>query len=146
MYFDRYSWDSAWAVGLALTAVIPWNLRAAGAAAIVTLIALAFFDVSSLSEYFSWNRTRWVAFDDLRARGVRIEQIEAGSEPFNFYEIAPVTQKRRRQLLAQPPRPYLLAFRPLAGYRAIASYPFSNCFGTHRGEIWVLQRISGTSA
>lgn len=141
-YYDRYSLDSAWAVGIALPLIVPWEKRLARSIAAAGLIAIAIFSTLSVQEYFRWQRARWTAFHELRARGVAVAQIDGGAEAFGFYELAdaPVAVARR----GHPPREYTIAFRPLAGYTVVGRYPFSSFLGLRRGEIVALQ-LSGTS-
>lgn len=143
LYFDRYSLDSAWALVIVLPLVIPWQKRTARVAAIAALAVIAVFSTFGVQEYFRWQRARWAAFHDLRARGVAVTQIEAGAEAVGLYELvdAPLSVARR----GHPPRPYVIAFRPLDGYTIVARYPFSSFLGLRRGEIVALRRLSGTS-
>jgi hypothetical protein len=137
LYYDRYSLDSAWAVAIALPLVVPWQKRGARIAAIVALVAVALFSVLSVQEYFRWQRARWKAFDDLRARGVAVARIDAGAEAFGLYELAdaPLAVARR----GHPPREYAITFRPLPGYRVVATYPFRSFLGLRRGTIYILE-------
>jgi hypothetical protein len=148
IYVDRYAWNSAWSVGLLLPLFVPWERRVARAVAIGALVAIAVFDVGSMQEYFSWNRARWTAYRQLLARGVPPVAIDGGSEPFNFYEVAGVTQKRRRQLIfAHPPQPYVISFHQLPGMYIEKEIPFEGWFGRHHGVVYVLRgaAVSGTS-
>ncbi len=147
IYVDRYAWDAAWSVGLLLPLFVPWERRAARAVAIAALVAVAIFDVGSMQEYFSWNRARWTGYRELLARGVPPVAIDGGSEPFNLYEVAGVTQKRRRQLIfAHPPQTYVISFHALPGMRVEREIPFEGWFGRHHGVVYVLRRtVSGTS-
>jgi hypothetical protein len=147
-YVDRYAWDSAWSVGLLLPLFVPWDRRVARAIAITALVAIMTFDIGSMQEYFSWNRARWTAYRELLARGVPPADIDGGSEPFSFYELAGATQKQRRQLIfAHPPQRYLISFHPLRGTRIEKEIPFEGWFGRHRGVVYVLRRtVSETSS
>ncbi|MCU1229854.1 MAG: hypothetical protein JWO97_2738 [Acidobacteria bacterium] len=140
LYVDRYSFDAAWSIGFALVAIVPWERRGARIVAIIALICVASFDVLSVNEYFAWNRARWAAIGDLRARGIPIEQIDGGSEPFTLYEVSKMTQRERRRSLGKS-RPYMLAFNAdVPGYAPIARYEFEGWLGTHRGAVWVLEQ------
>jgi hypothetical protein len=140
LYVDRYSLDSAWPLVIALPLMIPWQSRAVRGFSIAGLIVIAIFSMLSVQEYFSWNRARWKAIDDLRARGVAITSINAGAEPFYLYELSHGDQRMRRiHQFGVPDRPYTVAFEPLAGKRVIARYPYRGWFGLHRGEVFVLE-------
>ncbi|HYM59892.1 MAG TPA: hypothetical protein VEZ11_03250, partial [Thermoanaerobaculia bacterium] len=137
-YYDRYALDSAWAIGIALPLVIPWQRRVARIVAIAALVAVALFSTFAVQEYFAWNRARWNAFAALRAGGASVAQIDAGPEPYALYELA--NADRRKAHRPRPPCRYLLAFRPLPRYRTIAEYPFSGFMGTRQGVVYVLER------
>jgi hypothetical protein len=139
-YYDRYSLDSAWAVVLALPLVVPWEKRAARIASVAALIAIACFSTFMVQEHFAWQRARWQAWGDLRARGVAVNRIDGGGEAFAFYELrdAPRAVARRGHAL----REYVIAFRNLPGYRVIARYPFG---WLRRGEIVSLQKVPSSS-
>lgn len=139
-YYDRYSLDAAWSLCIALPLAIPWSKRLARNAAIAALAVIAVFSTLAVQEYFRWQTARWKAFDDLRAHGVAVTQIDGGGEAFGFYELAnaPVAEARR----PHPPRPYAIAFRPLDGYSVVARYPFESFCGLRRGEILTLRKAA----
>jgi hypothetical protein len=140
LYVDRYSLDSAWPLVIALPLMIPWQSRAVRAISITALIVIGIFSTLATQEYFSWNRARWRAIDDLRARGIPITSINAGAEPFYLYELSHGDQRMRRiHQFGVGERPYTVAFEPLAGKRIIARYAYSGWFGFHRGEVVVLE-------
>jgi len=139
LYVDRYSLDSAWPLVIALPLMLPWQSRAARGMSIVALAIIAIFSTLAVQEYFSWNRARWTAINDLRARGVAITSINAGAEPFYLYELSKGDQRMRRiHQFGVGERPYTVAYEPLAGKRVIARYPYQGWFGLHRGEVYVL--------
>src|SRR5205085_8516410 len=82
LYVDRYSLDSAWPLAIALPFAVPWQSRAARTISIGALALTALFSIFATQEYFAWNRARWTALHDLRAKGIAIQEIEAGAEPF----------------------------------------------------------------
>jgi len=144
LYVDRYSFDSAWPLVLALPLLLPWQSRAVRGVSIAALVVIAAFSTFAVQEYFSWNRARWAAIDDLRARGVAVTAINAGAEPFYLYELSSGDQRMRRiHQFGVPDRPYSVAFEPLAGRRVIARYPYRGWFGLHQGEVFVLFRSPG---
>ena len=137
-YYDRYSLDSAWAVAIALPIVIPWGKRLARIAAVCALVAVAFFSSLAVQEYFRWNRARWDAFNSLRSRGVAVERIDGGTEPYALYELADADRGKARR--GHPPRQYMIAFHQLPGYTVIEARAFSGFLGTRRGTIYTLRR------
>jgi hypothetical protein len=125
VYVDRYAFDSAWSLGMAVPLLVDWQRRSVRALAVACLLAFMIFDVAALQEYFAWNRARWAAFDSLRAHGVPVQQIDGGTESFSFYEISKMTQReRRKNVIAFRARPYVLAFRPLEGHVVIDRHPY----------------------
>jgi hypothetical protein len=94
-------------------------------------------------EYFAWNRARWTAYHDLRAKGIGHDQIEGGAEADGFYELREATLAQARR--GHPQRPYVIAFNVLPGYRVIGRYPFSGFLGLRRADVMVLERTTGTS-
>ena len=139
LYVDRYSFDSAWPLVIALPMILPWKSRAVRTVSAGALVIIATFSTLAVQEYFSWNRARWTAIRDLRARGVAITAINAGAEPFYLYELSHGDQRMRRiNQFGVPDRPYTVAFEPLPGKRIIARYPYRGWFGYHRGEVFVL--------
>jgi len=138
LYVDRYSLDSAWPLVIALPLMLPWQSRAIRVVSTAALILVAAFSIFSVQEYFSWNRARWTAINDLRAHGVPITSINAGAEPFYLYELSRGDQRMRRiHQFGVGERPYTLAFEPLAGKRIIARYPYRGWLGMHRAEVFV---------
>jgi hypothetical protein len=138
LYFDRYSLDSAWAVAIALPLIVPWQNRLACALAIVALVVMAFFSTLAVQEHFVWNRARWSAYHDLRAKGLTAAQIDGGPEASGLYELRDATLSSSRR--GHPPKPYLITFHRLPGYRVIATYPFTGFLGVRRGEVVVLAK------
>jgi hypothetical protein len=139
LYVDRYSLDSAWPLAIALPLMIPWQSRAARAISVAALLVIGIFSTLATQEYFSWNRARWQAIADLRARGIAMTSINAGSEPFYLYELSHGDQRMRRiHQFGVGERAYTVAFEPLPGKRVIARYAFSGWFGLHKGEVLVL--------
>lgn len=142
LYTDRYSFDATWAAGLMLPLVIPWNRRTVRVVVAALIVAVAVFDVLAVQEYFAWNRARWTAIDALRSKGVPIEQIDGGAEPFNFYELPTMNQQqRRRATIRFLPRKYMLTFQPVAGYEVIDKQPFHGWLAVHDGAIYTLRQL-----
>ena len=143
-FFDRYVLMAAWPLAIALAMVSEWSVRK-GAAAIAVLVLFFLFDTLAVDEYFAWNRARWHAWDDLRARGVAITDIHGGNEPIAMFETAYMTDihARRRMVYGGPDkRRYALAFHELPGRRVFARYPFSGWFGHHKGTVYVLESMA----
>jgi hypothetical protein len=144
LYVDRYALDSAWPLVIALPLMISWQSRAVRSVSVAALIVIAVFSTLATQEYFSWNRARWQAIADLRARGIPTTAINAGAEPFYLYELSHGDQRMRRiHQFGVGERLYTVAFEPLRGKHVIARYAYSGWLGLHHGEVFVLIATSG---
>ena len=123
---------------IALPIAIPWERVGARVAAIIALIAIGFFSVMGVQEYFAWNRARWSMWSDLRSRGIAVERIDNGTEAWSFYELA--NADRKKAVRGHPPREFLIAFHRVPGYHIIESRPFSGFLGLRRANVYTLQR------
>jgi len=139
-YYDRYSLDSAWALVIALPLAIPWERVGARIAATIALLAIGFFSVMGVQEYFAWNRARWSLWSDLRAHGVAIDRIDGGTEAWSFYELANADRKKAAR--GHPPREFMISFHPLPGYRVIDTRTFEGFLGLRRGTVFLLSKLA----
>jgi hypothetical protein len=137
-YYDRYSLDSAWALVIALPLAIPWERAGTRVAALIALLAIGFFSVMGVQEYFAWNRARWSMWQQLRARGVALERIDGGTEAWSFYELA--NADRKKAVRGHPPREFLLAFHVVPGYHIIEARPFQGFLGLRRWNVFLLRK------
>jgi len=147
LYVDRYSFDSPWPLVIVLALIVPWDSRPPRALAIGALVLIALFSTFSVQEYFAWNRARWTAVNDLRARGVPVTEIDAGSEPFHYLEMAGRDQKMRRITQWGMAKPYMVRFATDPGQRVIARYPWTGWLGLHQAALVVTyaEAATGTS-
>jgi hypothetical protein len=139
-YYDRYSLDTAWPVCLALPLLVPWDKRLARALGGLALACMAVFSTLAVQEHFIWQRARWTAWHDLRARGIAVDQIDGGAEAGGLYELATASVSVARR--GHGPRRYAITFRPLDGYRVIARYPFTTFLGGRRGAIYTIEQVT----
>lgn len=141
IYFERYVLDSLWALAVLIPLVAePRIVRFRWLCATLILI-ISFFSIGGTQEYLDWNRARWAAFGELQSRGIPLSRIDAGYE-INQYLLGgfdgPVLLNHRGFSVIDDE--FVLAFQPMAGYRQIASYPFTGFFGLHRAEVRILER------
>lgn len=143
LYVDRYSLDSAWPLVIALPLILAWQSRVVRGVAICGLAIVMIFSTLAVQEYFSWNRARWNAINDLRASGVAISSINAGAEPFYLFELSHGDQKMRRiHQFGVPNRRFTVAFEPLPGKRLLRTYGYRGWLGLHQGTVYVLSETS----
>jgi hypothetical protein len=141
-YFDRYALTSQWPLGIAAALLIPWQRIAPRVIAIAIIIVFAAFDVAAIDEYFAWQTQHWNAFNELRARGVSVKDIQSGAEPFQVYELAYVSDihTRRRLGFGKPKTKWAIYFGTREGYHIVKHYPFTGWFGLHRGEVLLMEK------
>lgn len=120
--------------------------RVLPAAAGLAALLLALFSVIATRDYFSWNRARWAALDDLvLRRQIAPERIDGGFE-FNAWQRYDPAHPADRQPV--PGRSwwwvaddeYAIAMGPVPGYAERARYPFARGGWVPPGSILVLQR------
>ena len=135
-YFDRYSFDSAWALVLVLPLLVPWRRPPATALSVVALLVLALFSITATHDYFAWNRARWRLYDTLRARGIPANQIQAGVEVTGWVEL--VRNPSGPKWPDVWKRPYAIVFRPPAGSRTIATAPYRRWLGAMNDDLYAV--------
>jgi len=142
-YYDRYALDATWSLVLVIPLIVRWDVRAARVLSIAMLLIIAAFSIFATGEYFAWNRARWEAWSYFRARGGQTKDLDAGAEPFTYYELARITDYRERRRVFSGPqkRPYMIAFNRTPGFRVIRTFPFSGWAGLHRADLYLLEKI-----
>jgi hypothetical protein len=142
--FDRYSLDAAWPLGIVLV-ILASNAnvtRAGRVAAGMLLTVFAVFAIAGTAEYLAWNRARWDAYAALRARGVRLEQMDGG------YEINSMLALRAgRKDLGKPgvgvvDDRFILTFNErVRGYARRDAFPYERWLGLGTpGAVYIQQR------
>ena len=116
------------------------------AAALLAALLWATFAVAATHDYFSWNRARWAALNDLTARRrVSPDRIDGGFE-FNGWHLYDPAHPADRQ---PPPDKswwwvaddeYVVTLGPVPGYAEQSRHPFSSWLGHSPGEIRVGRR------
>lgn len=141
-YFDRYALTSQWPAVIVAAMLVPWHRIGPRVVAIALLVLFAAFDVAATDEYFAWQTQHWKAFNELRAQGVGVKEIQGGAEPFQVYELAYVTDihTRRRLGFGKPATRWAIYFGPRKDYHIAKRYPFTGWFGLHHGEVLLLEK------
>jgi len=141
-YFDRYALTSQWPAVIVAAMLIPWQRIGTRVVAIAILVVFAAFDVAATDEYFAWQTQHWNAFNDVRATGATLQEIQSGAEPFQVYELAYVSDihTRRRLGFGKALTKWAIYFGPREGYHIVKRYPFTGWFGLHRGEVLLLEK------
>jgi hypothetical protein len=112
--------------------------------ALATCLPLAALAVVGTRDYFSWNRARWQALEDLRREGVPPRQIDGGFE-FNGFHIAPIDERERpyEERLSfelKPHARFVVAFRPVEELAVSRTYTYAHWMPPYVGTIVVLER------
>lgn len=143
LYFDRHSLDSLWPAALLVAGGMGVLSRRVVVAAVAVTVLAGALGVVGTREYLSWNRARWAAFEELRRRGVTLEQMDGGVE-INQYLIGGFDGPLKLRLpgMSVVDDRFILAFQPVAGYRELFREPYrSGLFGTR--HVHALERTSG---
>jgi hypothetical protein len=138
-YFDRYSFDSAWAFVLVLPMIVPWERRAAWVISVAALLAIAWFSITSVHDYFAWNRARWTAYDSLRKRGVPADQIDGGLEIIGWEEL--VRNPAGPKWVPAGVRPYAIVFRPRTKTVITSEHRYRRWLGMWDDRLYVVRSI-----
>ncbi len=110
------------------------------------LAASLLVSVAGTHDYFSWNRARWAALDELtQSRGVPPTQIDGGPEfdAWNNYLHHWVVRPGRSWWWVDRDD-YIVAFGPLPGFREIMRLPWTRWMPPGEGSVVVLYRPGGT--
>jgi len=126
------------------------SLLAAGA------VVFSLFSLAATHDYLAWNTARWEALRELAARRrVSLQEIDGGFE-FNGWHLAeklgtvpsdedvrPADPWERKSWWWVVDDRFVVAFRPLSGYRVYLTVPFKRLLPPGRGRIYVLERVEG---
>jgi hypothetical protein len=154
-YFDRY-----------LVLVLPFAIAttlvmlrdaAVRAGAWALAAALALYGVAGTHDYLARHRSRAALLASLADRGVPPTAIDGGME-FNAWHLAPILRTAPTDAAARPGKPlgarswwwvvddqWLLASRPLPGYRVARVQPFARWLPPGEGRVFLLEREGGTT-
>lgn len=141
IYFDRYSIDSTWGL-LVAAGFIPISARVRWVNVSI-LVLVAVLSVAGTAEYLAWNRARWDAYRFLRARGVTLQQMDAGYEVNQYLlggwdghlELA----SRGMSVVDDQ---FMLTFNPLYRCRVLAKFPYRRLLGRD-GHVYALEQEPG---
>jgi hypothetical protein len=106
------------------------------------MIAFFIFSVCGTRDYLAWNRTRWLALNDLLADGrIKPSNVDGGFE-FNGYYLynsryQASPQKRFWWVYDDS---YSVTFTPLAGFNVIREYPYTHWMPPFKGHIYVSKK------
>lgn len=149
-YLDRYLLVvlPLWLLFLAAPSVrqAAPSSRGGLAAALALVLCFAGFSVAATHDYFSWNRARWTALDELtRIQQIAPERIDGGFEFNGWHRYDPAHPADRHR---SPNRSwwwvaddeYAITLGPVPGYAERTRHPFPRWLGRTPGAILVLQR------
>jgi hypothetical protein len=143
---DRYLIPLVPLVAVGIASVIsqfpPIRTRGMPLAAVTLLSMLAFFAICGTRDYLAWNRVRWAAVGDLmKGRQVTAEEIDGGFEfnGLNLYDPKYQRGYKKSWWWVHEDR-YVIAFRPLPGYRVVQEYDYHHWMPRYIGKVDVLER------
>ena len=116
------------------------RIRPLLSAVIISLFLV--FSVLGTHDYFSWNRARWEASNDLlENKAIPPEQIDGGFEFNGLYLYDPqyaLTQGKSWWWVVDDT--YIIAFGPIPGYSIVQSYGYERWMPPQPASIVVLKR------
>lgn len=147
-FFDRYLifpmflltplcvWAFSWRINsVALMRLLPLSL--------VFILIYAALSVAATHDYFSWNRARWQAGEELVLRGgISPLRIDGGLEFNGWYGYEPQYRNSGGIVFSSDMRhgnDYLLTMKELPGYATLARYKFESWLPLRTGEILFLR-------
>lgn len=115
----------------------PWQY----AIALLLIAGSAYYSVAGTRDYLTWNRTRWIALNDLQRAHVPADKIDGGFEfnGWHFYnpEYWPLPSKSFWWVVDDE---YLLCFGEMTGYEKFKEYDYARWLPPSRGTLLVLKR------
>lgn len=120
------------------------------------VVVFSLFSLAATHDYLAWNTARWQALRELASRErVSLEEIDGGFE-FNGWHLAERLGTVPTDEDVRPENPwerkswwwvvddrFVVAFRPLSGYRVYLTVPFHRLVPPGRASIYVLERAEG---
>lgn len=148
--FDRYFLPLV-PLTIVLTLWATRGLRLSPALVLFGLFGFALFSLAGTQDWLSYNRLRWRIGRDLVARGVRLDQIDAGMEWDGWYLYEYSHQHRMRPRTPHGPfwtrviapatdSSYVVAFSPLPGYTVRERRQYPSWLHREPVYLYLLQR------
>lgn len=114
-------------------------------AAVALITAMMGYGLVETGELFAWSTARWTAARRLVAQGVAPGQIDGGYEWLRWYMfeenlVLYVTGPKPPPPVQ--PYPYIVTFKPTAGYTIVEEVAYQTPLLGHDGLIYVLRRAS----
>lgn len=143
IYFDRYVLDALWPLSILFALAMGDSSRKLWTAAALTAV-VAVIGIFGMHEYLDWNRARWSAYRDLRARGVTLQEMDAGYE-INQYLLGSFDGplRLRRKGMSVVDDEYILTLNEVSGYQTIAAHSYSSVFGLGKRDLYTQHRREG---
>ena len=122
VYFDRYSIDTMWPMAILIPIAVK-DVRLPRIAASIVLGVMIVLSVAGTAEYLAWNRARWQAFRWFQARGVALDQMDAGYEINALLALQTGQKFLGKEGFAVRDDRFILAFNAVPGYTTLATFP-----------------------
>ncbi len=107
------------------------------------LVVMTFFSIAATHDYLAWNRTRWLAIDELIEKENIPETLIDGGFEFNgsrFYHTNRRNREGARYWWWVEERPYIVTFGALPNTEVLKKYTYQKYLPWSKGEIWVVKR------
>lgn len=100
------------------------------------------FSICGARDYLAWNRTRWLALDELMENDkVQPSNIDGGMEFNGYYLYSPVYQDQPgKSYWWVKDDSYLVTFGPVPGYNVFREYHYTHWMPSFTGNIYVLKK------
>jgi len=107
------------------------------------VVVALLISIGTTRDYFTWNRVRWQALQDLTRDGsITRDQIDGGFEFNGLYFYDPAYQERaNRSWWWVCGDTYLITFGPVVGYQIAGRYPYVRWLPWSTQTIYVLRKI-----
>jgi hypothetical protein len=140
--YDRYLVPALpFLIAVSATAVASANVRTARKVmATLSFVLLAAFAVCGTRDYFSWNRARWRALDELAGTGVAAADIDGGFEFNQWKRHDPRFGVRADQSTSGTEPAFMIALSPAGHWRVVRQSSFSHWLPPYTGQLYTLAR------
>ncbi len=130
-------------VSVTNTNINKWNISNSSVSiALVTILLYGIFSTGATHDYFSWNRARWQALNDLtKELKISPRDIDGGYEFNGFYLYDSNYKPSSGKDWWVIGNDYIISFGPMNGYKEVGQYKFQRWIPFGQGDVFVLRKI-----